>query len=75
MAAKKGNTATSLTSLRQMRTRLRRALELLEEMPEDEKSTVGAVRALVRWTASDVEELERRIHAVTEPLPVVLRAA
>jgi hypothetical protein len=69
---KKGNTGTSLD---QMQVRLRRALEMLEEMPEDERARVGATRALVRWTARDLEELQRRIHAVTEPLPVVLRAA
>jgi len=63
------------TSLYQMQLRLRWALELLEEVPEDQKSKARAAMGLMRWVAHDLEELERRIHAVTEPLPVVLRAA
>jgi hypothetical protein len=56
MAAKKGDNDTSLD---RVQVRLRRALELLEELPEDEEATVGAVRGLVRGVARDLEEQDQ----------------
>jgi hypothetical protein len=68
MAAKKRSTETDVVD--PLQVKLRRALELLDkETPDD--LDITAARSLMRWVARDLEEVGRRIHAVTGPLPVL----